>query len=129
MILRPPIATRTDPLLPYTTLFRSLVLDDLDHVSQRRRSIDIGIAHVAEATIGPDFKALGGIMAKRCVEIPGDDGDMVQAGGSGSDGVAIDGRPVVMLLDQFDLKLPRSEERRVGKECVSTCRSRVSTYP
>src|SRR3546814_13975171 len=23
----------------------------------------------------------------------------------------------------------RSEERRVGKECVSTCRSRVSPYP
>src|SRR3546814_12083105 len=89
----------------FPTRRSSDLLDDLDHVSQRRRSIDIGIAHVAEATIGPDFKALGGIMAKRCVEIPGDDGDMVQAGGSGSDGVAIDGRPVVMLLDQFDLKL------------------------
>src|SRR3546814_18080268 len=24
---------------------------------------------------------------------------------------------------------PRSEERRVGKECVSTCRSRWSPYP
>src|SRR3546814_12517382 len=24
---------------------------------------------------------------------------------------------------------PRSEERRVGKECVSTCRSRGSRYP
>src|SRR3546814_19870927 len=26
------------------------------------------------------------------------------------------------------LKAPRSEERRVGKECVSTCRSRWSPY-
>src|SRR3546814_20070608 len=26
------------------------------------------------------------------------------------------------------LRLPRSEERRVGQECVSTCRSRWSTY-
>src|SRR3546814_17696088 len=26
-------------------------------------------------------------------------------------------------------KLARSEERRVGQECVSTCRSRWSTYP
>src|SRR3546814_17919541 len=26
------------------------------------------------------------------------------------------------------LPFPRSEERRVGKECVSTCRSRWSTY-
>src|SRR3546814_12986359 len=28
----------------------------------------------------------------------------------------------------FALKLDRSEERRVGKECVSTCRSRWSPY-
>src|SRR3546814_17926766 len=28
-----------------------------------------------------------------------------------------------------DLPLARSEERRVGKECVSTCRSRWSPYP
>src|SRR3546814_6292385 len=27
-----------------------------------------------------------------------------------------------------DERLPRSEERRVGKECVSTCRSRWSPY-
>src|SRR3546814_11093709 len=27
------------------------------------------------------------------------------------------------------LFLLRSEERRVGKECVSTCRSRLSPYP
>src|SRR3546814_18674870 len=26
-------------------------------------------------------------------------------------------------------RCPRSEERRVGKECVSTCRSRWSPYP
>src|SRR3546814_19470754 len=28
-----------------------------------------------------------------------------------------------------NLSLMRSEERRVGKECVSTCRSRWSPYP
>src|SRR3546814_16656428 len=40
-----------------------------------------------------------------------------------------------LLLDQIETKSPfffpadwRSEERRVGKECVSTCRSRWSTY-
>src|SRR3546814_3026442 len=27
-----------------------------------------------------------------------------------------------------DVEVPRSEERRVGKECVSTCRSRWSPY-
>src|SRR3546814_15526915 len=30
--------------------------------------------------------------------------------------------------DLLDLKETRSEERRVGKECVSTCRSRWSQY-
>src|SRR3546814_14008189 len=29
----------------------------------------------------------------------------------------------------FDTDLTRSEERRVGKECVRTCRSRWSPYP
>src|SRR3546814_16759715 len=39
------------------------------------------------------------------------------------------------LLDRFttdnfiqEVRLSRSEERRVGKECVSTCRSRWSPY-
>src|SRR3546814_3593836 len=39
-------------------------------------------------------------------------------------------RPVIkayLELDQIDGDL-RSEERRVGKECVSTCRSRWSPY-
>src|SRR3546814_2296634 len=32
------------------------------------------------------------------------------------------------LRDYLDQELFRSEERRVGKECVSTCRSRWSPY-
>src|SRR3546814_17379431 len=32
---------------------------------------------------------------------------------------------VLRLMDRFPI---RSEERRVGKACVSTCRSRWSTY-
>src|SRR3546814_14592576 len=41
---------------------------------------------------------------------------------------------VGLVFDQFArrviLTVPqRSEERRVGKECVSTCRSRWSPYP
>src|SRR3546814_9697927 len=31
-------------------------------------------------------------------------------------------------LDGFNLTRARSEERRVGKECVSTCRSRWAPY-
>src|SRR3546814_14195340 len=33
------------------------------------------------------------------------------------------------LLPALHCTMERSEERRVGKECVSTCRSRWSTYP
>src|SRR3546814_14801543 len=33
------------------------------------------------------------------------------------------------LLPLLSYCLSRSEERRVGKECVSTCRSRWSPYP
>src|SRR3546814_15508095 len=39
-------------------------------------------------------------------------------------------RSAACRRDQAWQGLPqRSEERRVGKECVSTCRSRWSTYP
>src|SRR3546814_7981402 len=34
----------------------------------------------------------------------------------------------VTLADAADRWIARSEERRVGKECVSTCRSRWSPY-
>src|SRR3546814_15023598 len=34
-----------------------------------------------------------------------------------------------LLVEQLDNPGLRSEERRVGKECVSTCRSRWSPYP
>src|SRR3546814_18566026 len=36
---------------------------------------------------------------------------------------------VVFKLGSGDLDQPRSEERGVGKECVSTCRSRCSPSP
>src|SRR3546814_1639905 len=40
------------------------------------------------------------------------------------------GRRLGVLLDDYldPDPFPRSEERRVGKECVSTCRSRWSPY-
>src|SRR3546814_13291331 len=39
-----------------------------------------------------------------------------------------DGASHLSLLVQRNLAQRRSEERRVGKECVSTCRSRWSPY-
>src|SRR3546814_9645441 len=38
------------------------------------------------------------------------------------------GRLLTAFLERFFEKYVRSEERRVGKECVSTCRSRWSPY-
>src|SRR3546814_13750533 len=35
---------------------------------------------------------------------------------------------IVMMRETFELAERRSEERRVGKECVSTCRYRWSPY-
>src|SRR3546814_11282690 len=35
----------------------------------------------------------------------------------------------LMFVPPADVEAARSEERRVGKECVSTCRSRWSPYP
>src|SRR3546814_3120443 len=39
-----------------------------------------------------------------------------------------EGRSVTTVEFKLGLISPRSEERRVGKECVSTCRSRWSPY-
>src|SRR3546814_11000936 len=44
-------------------------------------------------------------------------------------GILIDTFLVRSLLVPAATMLLRSEERRVGKECVSTCRSRWSPYP
>src|SRR3546814_2610402 len=48
--------------------------------------------------------------------------------------IADDAQPVARIDDRLPRHVPvtdagvRSEERRVGKECVSTCRSRWSPY-
>src|SRR3546814_5519640 len=62
-------------------------------------------------------------IAVRLDEI-GFDRDMA---GSGSNRGAPQCRDAVAQASQQGMN-PRSEERRVGKECVSTCRSRWSPY-
>src|SRR3546814_4447251 len=54
-------------------------------------------------------------------------GDRVQCDfRPGDDLLAVLARDPGMVLDPLGLKPLSSEERRVGKECVSTCRSRWS---
>src|SRR3546814_15927692 len=120
MIRRPPRSTRTDTLFPYTTLFRStgdkaspaLALDDFHHVRKLAdhaahfRGVDqFDLAvHLAQAEAGQDRTLALGTTDRR------------------TDLADLD------LLVGHRLTPSRSEERRVGKECVSTCRSWWSPY-
>src|SRR3546814_18111759 len=106
MIRRPPRSTRTDTLFPSTTLFRSRLRDEIFGDQTDRRQIgrtEHGDARQHEIEIG------GGVLARA------------------------DARNETILLLEivggfFGIEDDRSEERRVGKECVSTCRSRWSPY-
>src|SRR3546814_13428580 len=102
MIRRPPRSTRTDTLFPYTTLFRS------------GGSLDRGgIGHVERLDIArADRVASGG--ERVWIDVPQ------------RDRAAFGDDP---LRDGLAAARGRSEERRVGKECVSTCRSRWSPDP
>src|SRR3546814_18023210 len=124
MIRRPPISTRTDTLVPYTTLFRS---DDGAAQSQAvvgARFIDA----VGEAELGEGGKEqIAGM-------IPGE--GPARAVGAHPAGRQADTRdPAERIAEMRDRRVPpagrlrtRSEARRVGKECVGTCRSRWSPY-
>src|SRR3546814_15090003 len=99
MILRPPISTRTDRLFPYTTLFRTARSGQ--GVPDRVADADRWRPHDNRArTDAAD--------------------DRIAAQGNARD---------LFRMEESDRHaLSRSEERRVGKECVSTCRSRWSPY-
>src|SRR3546814_12059073 len=104
MIRRPPRSTRTDTLFPYTTLFRSLANDIRTYT---------GVAELPWfrqiQTFGWECRLLGEPALHR--------GQALVALR-----IDIDTSTVAKLADAGI----RSEERRVGKECVSTCRSRWS---
>src|SRR3546814_14962807 len=103
MIRRPPIPTRTDTLFPSTTLFRS----------RRRRHSDAMSAAPTFTFAGQQFEML----ADRALFWPRH-GALIVADLhlEKASWYAALGQPL------------RSEERRVGKECVNTCRSRWSPY-
>src|SRR3546814_12398369 len=103
MIRRPPRSTRTDTLFPYTTLFRSL-----SGVGKRPGAAGLSWS------LPPARGRVEGILA------------------GGHHGYASWQPPAPrarrLREEPRDEKHGRSEERRVGKECVSTCRSRWSPY-
>src|SRR3546814_11910915 len=107
---RPPRSTPTDILFPSTTCFRS---------GRFLRLFDDGFGL-------DDLR-----QAKILLGIAGEDGFRLDAEGSMAE---ISRDPVELAAQAFachhypDGVMLRSEERRVGKECVSTCRSRWSPY-
>src|SRR3546814_13371484 len=110
MIRRPPRSTRTDTLFPYTTLFRSeLVLDifPLARLVADLRS-KLRALRIREAG-GPHELERRARRRRLFVGI-----------GDGEHRRHRTGHPKLVEI--------RSEERRVGKECVSTFRSRWSPY-
>src|SRR3546814_16350148 len=123
MIRRPPRSTRTDTLFPCTTLFRSLripALARLDHLDERGGRGDV--RPFERAGDDPRLGIVGQDAAVPYPEQAVQPLDDVRPGGTGA-AQAID------LLRIFGIAAGgRSVERRVGKECVSPCRSRWLSY-
>src|SRR3546814_19068310 len=104
MIRRPPRSTRTDTLFPYTTLFRSPCTGRPPSPAGTGRCL--GLREFA-----PGRKQMLRYIVRRLGQT------LVTA--------------VFVSMIVFGLARltgDRSEERRVGKGCVSTCRSRWSPY-
>src|SRR3546814_18582494 len=119
MIRLPPRSNRTDTLCPYTTLFRSdqfvqqtgIGLDVLDHLRLDTHGLAIALLCSLPLRLRRRQHLVSG---HRGVEHLGELLAHCRFGQSEIEG------------DALGL---RSEERRVGKECVSTWRSRWSPYP
>src|SRR3546814_20841518 len=119
MIRRPPRSTRTDTRFPYTTLVRSL-----------------GAVASVEIADGPVMVKSENARPSAWVYIDVRDRDIVGFVNEARQKVAREVRMPpgysITWSGQFEYaeraskRLARSEERRVGKECVRTCRSRWS---
>src|SRR3546814_18053112 len=111
---RPPRSTRTDTLFPYTTLFRSprpLRPRDGPRHSRCRAALPRRLRHRRAALRDTD-RLLARGRARLLARLLG------QPHAAPPEG------PAARLLHRRPHGRPRSEERRVGNECVSTCRSR-----
>src|SRR3546814_11018858 len=123
MIRRPPRSTRTDTLFPYTTLFRSLPLV----VAVKALTWPKGVPLPVQTTLSASTQLQVGDILPRNIIIVLDGVGMEAMRPTQADGTQ--GRiwaTATMLPQESQSWSMRSEERRVGKECVSTCRSRWS---
>src|SRR3546814_17298432 len=82
----------------------------------------------AEGPIIMTGGALGSLFAQ-CFRLSAAERKTLLVAGAAAGMTAIFGTPLAAILLAIDVLLfERSEERRVGKECVRTCRSRWSPY-
>src|SRR3546814_19957556 len=118
MIRRPPRSTRTDTLFPYTTLFRS------HHASaaQRRRRRRAPAARSALLVAVEARQKQGEERGRLHIALRG--GDRARSGAAGGGRCRLRSYPHRRGAMLRCRRLLRSEERRVGTECVRTCRSR-----
>src|SRR3546814_11068240 len=116
MIRRPPRSTRTDTLFPYTTLFRSMG-DFAEQMvflwSFPPATADVPVYEALRADLNASGEA--DIHTENLKATPMQSWIGLYA--------------LLQIIRSADLTEFRSEERRVGKECVSPCRSRWSPNP
>src|SRR3546814_19772198 len=133
MIRRPPRSTRTDTLFPYTTLVRSVpafeflatrfsadftsLLGQKDPQIYADNTLSGGFV-VGDAN--PNWRALDFLKMRIVTTFDG----KIVSDETGGHPVK---DPLLLIFVGVNL-LRRSEERRVGKECVSPCSFRWSPY-
>src|SRR3546814_16625940 len=123
MLRRPPRSTRTDTLFPYTTRFRSqataitgILIAGKMSVGVRRYASGPTIRISSARTMNVYGRA-SAILTRPCMAFPGE-AEVVQYAG----------RYLAKTCRLHETKVMRSEERRVGNECVSRLRSRWVPY-
>src|SRR3546814_9766736 len=146
---RPPRSTRTDTLFPYTTLFRSLVTDNVEYTrEQYNGSMDmlyegallavlvvwfflrdwratLVAATALPLSILPTFAAMAwlgfslDILTLLALAI---------VVGILVDDAIVEIENIERHRHMGKSRIKAAEDRRVGTECVSTCRSRWSPY-
>src|SRR3546814_18105753 len=125
MMRRPPRSTRTDTLFPYTTLFRSLLVMSTAVVVGTSLFQTLFVTVIATMVHATTTKAVDIVLAVLLLV-----GSVAGAQIGARFGTRI--KPEYLRLLPAVLVLAvavRSEERRVGNEGVSTCRSRWAPYP
>src|SRR3546814_17675295 len=121
MIRRPPRSTRTDTLFPYTTLFRSQVICEVD---ARHLRLAAAVHPAVDGRLPRVERARG-----RGIELAPPRIELSRIGRAAIGAALKEGvQREVAMAAVADADALRSDERRVGQEGVSPCISRWSQY-